>query len=126
MAGVSVSCSTPAARSSFFGEDEEGELYVVTLNGTIHKVVNACRATLSPTVQDFGAAGGSGRFSIGNQIECSWTAVAHQSWITLTGASSGTGNGNITYSVAPYIGHALTRAGTITVGDETFSIRQSR
>ena len=111
---------------SSFGEDEDGELYVVTLDGTISKVVDVCRATLSPAGQDFGAAGGSGGFSIGNQIECSWKAVPHQSWITVTGAPNGTGNGNITYSVAPYIGHAVTRVGTITVGDETFSIRQSR
>jgi hypothetical protein len=52
--------------------------------------------------------------------------VTHDSWITITGASSGAGNGNIAYSVAPYIGHAVTRVGTITVGDETFSVRQSR
>jgi hypothetical protein len=52
--------------------------------------------------------------------------VANQSWISITGASSGAGNGAITFSVKPYIGHAVTRIGTITIGDETFSIRQSR
>jgi glucose/arabinose dehydrogenase len=111
---------------SSFGEDEDGELYVVTLNGTISKVVDVCRATLSPAVQDFDAAGGSGRFSVGNQSECSWTAVANQSWISITGAASGAGNGAISFSVKPYSGHAITRVGTITIGDEKFSIRQSR
>src|SRR5262245_52872241 len=111
---------------SSFGEDEDGELYVVTLNGTISKVVDVCRATLSPAVQDFDGAGGPGRFSVANQSECSWTAVSHQSWITLTGSSSSAGNGTITYTVKPYGGHAVTRVGAITVGDETLTIRQSR
>jgi hypothetical protein len=46
--------------------------------------------------------------------------------MTISGASSGTGNGEITFSVAPYVGHARTRIGTMTIGDETFTIRQSR
>jgi glucose/arabinose dehydrogenase len=111
---------------SSFGEDEDGELYVVSLAGTISKVADVCRATLSPASQDFGVSGGTGRISVGNLSECTWTAAPHASWMTISGASSGTGNGEITFSVAPYVGHARTRIGTMTIGDETFTIRQSR
>ena len=47
---------------SSFGEDEDGELYVVTLKGT----------TLVPAVQDFGSTGGSATILIGNASGCSW------------------------------------------------------
>src|SRR5262245_31484472 len=55
---------------SSFGEDEDGELYVVTLNGTISKIADVCRATLSPPVQDFGSTGGSATISVGNASGC--------------------------------------------------------
>jgi hypothetical protein len=111
---------------SSFGEDEDGELYVVSLGGTISKIVDECRATLSPTDDEFGETGGLGSISVANLSQCSWTAVPRDSWITISGASSAAGNGIVTYAVAPYIGHARTRIGTITIGDETFTIRQSR
>ena len=111
---------------SSFGEDEDGELYVVLLGGTISRIVDACRATLSPAGRDFGVSGGTGSISVENLSECTWTAAPHVSWITITGPGSGTGNGVITYRVAPYVGHARARTGTITIGDETFSVKQSR
>ena len=111
---------------SSFGEDQDGEVYVVSLGGTVSKIVEACSSTLSPDVQGFTAAGGIGSFSIQNLAECDWTAKSGASWISITGTSSGSGNGTIRYTVAPYKGHAITRTGRITIGDQVFSVKQTR
>ena len=111
---------------SSFGEDEDGELYVVSLGGTVSKIAEACSATLTPTVQAFASTGGNGSFSVQNLAECTWTASASASWIRINSVSSPSGNGTVTYTVAPYKGHARTRTGVITVGDQLFSVRQSR
>jgi hypothetical protein len=57
---------------------------------------------------------------------CGWTTVSKVSWITVTGGSSGTGNGSVTYSVAPYTGRAKRRSGTVTIAGLTFTVKQSR
>jgi hypothetical protein len=111
---------------SSFGEDQDCEVYVVSLGGTVSKIVEACSATLSPDRQDFTAGGGTGSFSIQNLAECDWTARSGVSWISITGTASGSGDGTIRYTVAPYKGHAMARTGRITIGDQVFSVRQSR
>lgn len=54
---------------------------------------------------------------------CAWTAVSNNAWITITGGASGTGNGTVTYSITANSGAA--RTGTITIGDQTFTITQA-
>jgi glucose/arabinose dehydrogenase len=111
---------------SSFGEDEDGELYVVLIGGTIYEVVDVCAVALSSASQRIGIAGGTGSFSISVQSDCLWTAIADASWIRIDNGGRGSGNGTVTFSVAPYIGHVRRRVGTIMVGTETFSIEQSR
>jgi all-beta uncharacterized protein len=111
---------------SSFGEDEDGELYVVSLGGAVSRIAEACSPTLTPASEEFASAGGSGRFSVQNLAECTWSAAPGASWITVTSVSTGGGSGAVTYTVAPYKGHARTRTGLITVGDQVFSVRQSR
>ena len=117
--------STGGAISSF-GEDEDGELYVVFLGGTISKLVDLCTVALSPASQRVGAGGGAGSFAVSVPSDCAWTAVPHVSWIRIDGGGSGNGDGMVAFSVAPYIGHVRTRTGTITIGGEMFFVQQSR
>jgi hypothetical protein len=51
-----------ALNISSFGEDEAGELYVVGLGGTVHRIVAtpSCTYSISPARADFGSAGGRG------------------------------------------------------------------
>jgi YVTN family beta-propeller protein len=60
--------------------------------------------------------------SVTTQSNCPWTAVSNDSWITIQNGNSGTGNGTVTYSVDQNTGAA--RTGTITVGDQTFTVTQ--
>ncbi|MGB5012725.1 MAG: LamG-like jellyroll fold domain-containing protein, partial [Pyrinomonadaceae bacterium] len=63
---------------------------------------NSCTFSLSPDNANFTAAGGSGSFNVTTQPGCQWTAAASSNiapWVTINGASSGTGNGTVNYTV---------------------------
>ena len=70
------------------------------------------------------SAGGTGTFVVViSNFACRWTATSNNPGIVnLTGATSGTGNGAVAYSVAPNSGGPRTL--TITAGCETFTINQ--
>ena len=53
---------------------------------------------------------------------CSWTAVSHAPWITITSGASGTGQGNVHYNVA--VNNGGNRTGTITIAGHTFTVAQ--
>jgi hypothetical protein len=86
----------------------------------------ACTFTVSPTSQDFTAAGGTGTISVTTRSDCAWTASPSTTatWITITAGQSGTGNGSVTYSVAANTSTS-SRSGTITVGGRSVSVSQS-
>ena len=52
-----------------------------------------------------------------------WTSVSNDAWITVTGGSSGTGNGSVNYSVAANPGGA--RTGSITIATQPFAVNQA-
>jgi len=73
----------------------------------------------------FGTDGGSESISIHPDGNVSWTAVASDAtWITIFQGDSGTGDGEILYIVAPYVGDGTARVGWITVGDKKVYITQ--
>jgi glucose/arabinose dehydrogenase len=110
-----------------FGEDEQGELYVVSLGGTVSRMVSlSCTFSISPVSATFQSAGGSGSVAVTAGAGCAWTAVSNASWISITSGANGTGNGTVQYSVAPYAGRPRNRNGTMTIAGQTFSVKQSR
>ncbi len=117
-----------AMNISSFGEDEAGELYVVGLGGTVHKIVASatCTYSINPTSASFGVAGGAGSVTVTAGAGCVWTATSNASWITITGGSSGSGNGAVTYSVAAYTAKPKKRSGTMTIAGQTFTVKQTR
>jgi hypothetical protein len=117
-----------AMNISSFGEDEAGELYVVGLGGTVHKIVASavCTYSISPTSVSFGQLGGAGIVSVTAGAGCAWTATSNASWITINGASSGSGNGLVNYSVAAYTAKPKKRSGTMTIAGKTFQVKQTR
>ena len=113
---------------SSFGEDEDGEIYVVGLGGTVSRLTRSavsCTYAITPTRATFNAAGGQGSITVTSSAGCPWTAAPSDSWITIT-SGPGSGNGTVTYTVAPYSGKAKKRNGSITVGGRTLTIQQSR
>ncbi len=117
-----------AARISSFGEDEQGELYVVDLNGTVSRIARTvtCSYSISPARVTVGAAGGTGTVAVTADANCPWMATSQASWIAVSGAAEGSGNGAVTYVVAPYTGRPKNRNGTMTIAGQTFSVKQSK
>lgn len=111
---------------SSFGEDEQGELYVVNLGGTVSRIVSTspCTYAIAPASQAVGSAGGPGNVAIAAGTGCAWTAVANASWLRVTSGSSSSGNGTVDYSVDVNTA-AAPRSGTLTVAGQTFTVDQS-
>ncbi|PKN77506.1 MAG: hypothetical protein CVU52_00050 [Deltaproteobacteria bacterium HGW-Deltaproteobacteria-10] len=82
-------------------------------------------SNISPTsrAHTYSAASGQTVTVTAAATTCSWTAVSNNSWITVTGGASGTGNGTVTYSVDGNTGDA--RTGTITIGGQLFTVTQA-
>lgn len=73
----------------------------------------------------FGTDGGYESISIHPDGNSAWTAVASDpTWITIFQGDSGTGDGEILYIVAPYVGDGAARTGWIEVGDKKVYITQ--
>ena len=81
---------------------------------------DSCGFAITPGSQSFPNAASTGSFQL--TTSCTWTAVAHGGWISLTGTTSGTGNATIGFSLLQNTGPA--RSNTITVGDQSFTITQ--
>ena len=83
-----------------------------------------CEYTTSLESQRFGPDGGSGRIQVTAAPGCRWTAAADANWITLSPAE-GTGNGEITFTVAEWNG-GEERSTNIRIAGRTTVIRQDR
>jgi glucose/arabinose dehydrogenase len=117
---------------SSFGEDEQGELYVVNLNGSVSRIAGTapppppCTYSISPTRASFGPGGGNGSVTVTTGGACEWTAASNASWITVTGGSAGSGSGTVDYTVEVYTGKPKRRTGTITVAGQTLTVTQTK
>src|SRR4029450_8523381 len=65
----------------------------------------------------------TGTVNVNTTTGCAWTASSNASWITISGASSGSGNGSVSYLVLANIGGS--RSGTLTVAGQTFTVTQA-
>jgi parallel beta-helix repeat protein len=86
----------------------------------------SCLYNIDPTMEDIAAEG-----AIGNTVDvdasdenCEWTAASNAAWITITGGTSGTGDGTVTYDVAAN-NDASPRSGAMTIAGETFTVNQA-
>jgi hypothetical protein len=82
-----------------------------------------CSYSINPTNQSVSAGSGSGVINVTAPSGCAWTAQSNSPWLTVTGGSSGSGNGTVNFSVAANNGSA--RTGTITAGGQTFTVHQA-
>ncbi len=85
---------------------------------------DASCATLSPANPQFAAAGGSAQITVTAPSNCAWSANANVSWITLSGATTGTGNGTVSYTVGA-TGTSTSRSGSISVARQFFNLSQN-
>ncbi len=64
-----------------------------------------------------------GRVAVTAPAGCAWASEAHDSWITLSGGTSGSGNGAQELVIAANPG--VRRVGTVTIAFQTFTIDQA-
>jgi hypothetical protein len=84
-----------------------------------------CNApVLDASSATFAAAGGSGSFGVLPDTACVWEATTTTAWITLTGETSGTGDGTVEFDVAPQAA-AVERIGEILVDGSVFTVTQT-
>lgn len=84
---------------------------------------SVCSYGINPISASYNNSAQTGRtVSLLTVSGCSWTAVSNHAWITVTSGASGNGNGTVTYNVAGNAGTA--RTGTITIGDQLFTVYQ--
>jgi len=67
------------------------------------------------SAQPFSAGGGSGVLSVNAPSACAWTSTASVPWISVAWPLAGSGNGNVSFTIAPNVDIAP-RWGKITVG----------
>src|SRR5262249_34553568 len=91
----------PAECQGSFGSADAVDFSTLPGNHVATFTVPPCNAfILTPTATGFGASGGSSNVTIVDSGACNWTASSSPPWVTITSATSGVGNGTITYSVA--------------------------
>lgn len=86
---------------------------------------NVCTFQLSPTSASYTSAAASASVGVTAPQGCNWTAtVPGGSFVTITGGSSGSGNGTVSYSVAQNTTGAV-RTTTLTIAGLSFEVSQS-
>ncbi len=82
-----------------------------------------CTYSLTSVNQNFGSSGGISSVNVIAPSGCIWTAVSNQNFVIINSASSGIGNGNISFFVANNSGSV--RTGTITIANQILTITQA-
>jgi hypothetical protein len=95
-----------------------GQTYTVTQAGV------PCTYSISPSAQSVGAGAATGSSTVTAPAGCAWTAASNAAWITLEGATSGSGGGLASFNVAPNP-NASQRVGTLTIAGQTFTVTQA-
>ena len=83
-----------------------------------------CAPGISPTSRTVSSSATTGSVAVTNGAGCAWSAVSNAGWITLTGSTSGSGNGTVAYSIAANTS-TTQRQGSVTIAGQTFSVTQS-
>lgn len=84
----------------------------------------SCRFAVSPMVVSVGQNGETGTVAVQTAPGCAWSAKSNATWITILGATAGSGNGSRDYSVQATFA-AGARTGTLTVADVTVTMTQA-
>ncbi|HMV48228.1 MAG TPA: BACON domain-containing protein [Blastocatellia bacterium] len=85
---------------------------------------SVCTYSLSPASQAVPAAGGAFSVNVITDPGCFWTSFSNSPWITVTGGTSGIGNGTVNYTVAQNATGAI-RNGSLTIESKIFAVTQS-
>jgi hypothetical protein len=103
------------------GPPRTGTLTIAGLRFSVTQS-EGCTFAIAPPSYSAGPSGGSSVITVTAGTGCPWTASSNVNWISITSATSGSGNGTVGFSVAPTSGPP--RTGTLTVAGQLFSVTQ--
>ena len=109
----SVAATTGAARTGILSL--AGQQVTVTQT-------QGCTFAISPQSQTVQASGGSGKVTVTAGAGCSWTATSGAPWVTIASGATGTGNGDVQFTVAATSGPA--RSAALTIAGQIFTLTQ--
>lgn len=102
----------------------EARTGTIVVSGNTHTIIQAgIGARLSATEVSFAQTGGTGSVTVTAPAGNTWHAKSNVDWITVASAT-GSGTAAVTFRVAAY-NEISTRAGTLTIADQTFTVRQT-
>lgn len=90
---------------------------------TIHRQ-GTCAVTLTSTGAAAPVPGTTGAIDVVASAGCPWSASTTTPWLTLTGATSGSGSSTVAYSVAANT-TTQARTGTVNIAGQTFTVTQA-
>lgn len=96
---------------------------VVIAGHTVYFTQRGFDLSVSPQVAQIGSNSGAGEFGVAAPIGAIWEAIATHPWITITGGTTGQGNGTIRYSVAANT-TGESRTGKIIVSGKEYTVTQ--
>lgn len=103
---------------------DSGSPAAQTAQQSFSGVVAACMYSLSPPSASLPSTGGASSVTVAATAGCSWSASGAEPWITFSGPASGTGNGSLSFTVAPN-GNGQPRSSLLTIAGQTFVISQA-
>lgn len=104
------------------GTERTGSVIVAGRTVTVSQQ-DGCTFALDRDEQSFGAGGGSGAAVVTAAPGCAWSATSGAAWITIAGASSGSGSGQVPFAVAANSGPA--REAVVTIRGARLTIAQA-
>jgi len=109
------------------GNGRNGTVTIAGTTVTVQQQAGAapCTYAIDPDSRGGSGNGGSHTIAVTAGPGCAWTAVSHVPWITITAGATGTGTGTVAYTFAPNTTNAA-RAGTITIGGQTYTQNQAK
>jgi PKD repeat protein len=89
------------------------------------QINGGCSFSIQPTNLTYPPEGGMNGVTVQAQSGCNWTATTNNpEFITITSGSTGSGQGNVLYTVAPNLSLSP-RTGTMTIAGQIFTVRQN-
>lgn len=81
--------------------------------------------SISPQVAEVGGNSNAGEIGISAPLGAVWEAIVTKPWISLIGATNGSGNGTLNYSISAN-DSGLDRTGSVLISGEEYIINQSQ
>ncbi len=99
----------------------------VTIAGQTFTVVQTgvdCTFSLDSTSASYDATGGASNIVVTAGTNCDWMATSNSGFIAITGGSTGTGNGTVSYTVAANT-DTTGLTGTMTIAGQIYTITEA-